>query len=280
MFNTLKYMPFYLIRCVFSICACFWISSITEAQVLSDTVYLNANFVKTIDKSHSTYLRYTEFKDLNKMEGTTKTFYISGQKQAEYPVGDSFIKASGYSREWYKNGQLKYEEQIERNVPVGVSKSWYENGQLFYTFSYDDGYKHGEAFTYYQNGNHKRMEVFEKGKLIKGQCFTQAGQDTVYYPHEQHPVFPGGLEKLYQYLGKNIKYPKTAYKQKAQGNVILQFVVSKTGKIENIEVVRSLHPDLDRESVRVTAGMPSWEPGLQEGVPVNVRYTLPIRYKL
>ncbi len=137
-----------------------------------------------------------------------------------------------------------------------------------------------EALTYYRNGARKRIETFEVGKPVQGLCFTQTGQDTTFFPHEQNSVFPGGLENLYKYLSKNIKYPKTAYKQKAQGNVILQFIVTKTGQIENIVVVKSLHPDLDNESVRVTAGMPAWEPGKQEGVPVNVRYTLPIRFKL
>ncbi|WP_158267568.1 energy transducer TonB [Adhaeribacter arboris] len=210
-------------------------------------------------------------------EELVKTFYITGEKYSEYPVQKNSTTIS-YNREWYKNGQLKYEEQIQNNFSTGERRRWYDNGQLYYL--YTDLGSQAEATTFYRDGARKRIETFESNKPIQGRCFTKSGQDTTFFPHEENPVFPGGLENMYKYLSKNIKYSKTAYKQKAQGNVILQFVVTKNGQIENIKVVKSLHPDLDKESIRVTASMPAWEPGKQEGVPVNVRYTLPIRFKL
>ena len=266
-------------RLAYSLFLIIFFHSVVQAQVATDSLYLDENFVKT-SKSFAAYLQYTVFTTLAKEEGIVKTFYITGEKYSEYPTATITLKATGYYREWHKNGQLKLEQQIEQGVPVGVDNSWFDNGQLFYTFSYTDGKKHGEALTYYKNGARKRIETFDKGVLIEGKCFTVSGQDTTFFPHEKYPEYPGGLKELYQYLGNNVKYPKKAIKQNAQGVVILQFVVAKTGAIENVEVIKSVHPEIDNEAVRLILGMPTWQPGQQEGIFKNVRYTLPVTFKL
>lgn len=97
---------------------------------------------------------------------------------------------------------------------------------------------------------------------------------------EQNPTFPGGLEKMYAFLGKNIEYPQTAAKANLQGNVIAQFIVTKEGKIEELKIEKSLSPEIDAEALRVIKLMPNWTPGKQNGRAVNVQYTLPIRFEL
>jgi protein TonB len=63
--------------------------------------------------------------------------------------------------------------------------------------------------------------------------------------------------------------------------VIVQFVVGKNGKIKDVEVVRSGgDPSLDKEAARVIKSMPQWIPGKQRGVPVRVKYTAPVNFKL
>ncbi len=267
-------------RLVYSLFICVWLNSIVQAQVLTDSLYLDENFVKTTNKLTAVYLRYTAFNTPAAEAGLVKTFYITGEKHSEYPIQNKTLKATGYQRGWHQNGQLKYEQQIEQGVEVGTEKNWYDNGQLFYTLSYTNGKKHGEALTYYRNGARKRIEIFNNGALVAGKCFTASGQDTTFFPHEKHPEYPGGLKELYRYLGNNVKYPKKALKQNAHGIVILQFVVSKTGAIENVEVVKSVHPAIDQEAIRLVAGMPAWQPGQQEGIIKNVRYTLPVSFKL
>ena len=65
-----------------------------------------------------------------------------------------------------------------------------------------------------------------------------------------------------------------------QGRVIVQFVVTKTGAIGNVKVVRSVDRDLDNEAIRVCKKLPNFIPGKQNGQPVNVWYTLPVTFKL
>ena len=97
---------------------------------------------------------------------------------------------------------------------------------------------------------------------------------------EEQPSFPGGQGALMQWLRDNIKYPVVAAENGIEGRVIVQFVVSKTGSISGVTVARGVDPSLDKEAVRVVSSMPNWTPGRQNGTTVNVRYTLPVTFKL
>lgn len=96
---------------------------------------------------------------------------------------------------------------------------------------------------------------------------------------EEMPQFPGGNEAMQKYIAENLKYPKTAIKGE-QGRVIVSFVVNKRGKVGDVKLIRSVSPELDAEAVRVIQDMPDWIPGKQRGKAVNVRYTIPIVFKL
>lgn len=97
---------------------------------------------------------------------------------------------------------------------------------------------------------------------------------------EEMPDFPGGMKALMEYLSQNIKYPAEAHAKGTQGRVIVCFVVKKDGSIDNIKVVRSVDPYLDKEAIRVITAMPKWKPGKQRGQAVNVRFTVPVAFRL
>lgn len=111
--------------------------------------------------------------------------------------------------------------------------------------------------------------------------FSNGGKDDkVYDITEEPPSFPGGQAAMKTYLARNIKYPPTAMKNKIEGRVILQFVVRADGSISDTHVMRGISPELDAEAVRVIANMPKWNPGKQDGKPVNVKFTIPVSFKL
>ena len=97
---------------------------------------------------------------------------------------------------------------------------------------------------------------------------------------EVMPQFPGGSSKLFEFLSMNIKYPAEAEKNDVQGRVIATFVVEKDGEISNAKVVKSVHPALDAEALRVINSMPKWIPGMQNGEAVRVKYTVPVTFRL
>jgi len=109
---------------------------------------------------------------------------------------------------------------------------------------------------------------------------TQEVEEKVYTVVEQMPQFPGGEGELLSYIAKNLKYPVIAHENGIQGKVIVRFVVTKTGAVDKVEVVRQLDPACDKEAMRVIRSLPKFIPGKQNGVNVDVWYTLPITFKL
>ena len=97
---------------------------------------------------------------------------------------------------------------------------------------------------------------------------------------EQMPEFPGGAASLNRWLSRNINYPDEALKLGLSGRVYLNFIVDKDGSISDINVIKGIDKLLDQEAIRVIAEMPNWKPGMQNGVPVRVSYTIYISFKM
>ena len=100
----------------------------------------------------------------------------------------------------------------------------------------------------------------------------------VYDMVEKMPSFPGGSEALKEYLKKNTRYPNPD--ACIQGRVVVVFVVDEKGNLSDVKVARSVEPSLDAEAVRVVESMPRWNPGIEKGKAVKVRYTLPVTFRL
>ncbi len=113
---------------------------------------------------------------------------------------------------------------------------------------------------------------------------------------EESASFPGGMAKLYRYLGENQKYPKAARKKKISGRVYVEFVINKDGSIDK-ESVRTVpeeelkgyglppatiitDEECQQEAMRLIKECPNWLPAMQKHKPVKQRFTLPILFKL
>ena len=105
-------------------------------------------------------------------------------------------------------------------------------------------------------------------------------KSVVYDITETMPYFPGGQVLMLKYLADNIKYPASAVKAKKQGRVIVTFIVQKDGSVTHAKIAKSIDPELDAEALRVVKGMPKWTPGTQNGKPVNVKYSVPVKFSL
>lgn len=110
-------------------------------------------------------------------------------------------------------------------------------------------------------------------------CMTVSAQDTV-IDETCPPQFPGGDAALINFLNANIVYPQQAAQDKVEGKVVVQFTVKKTGKIDNVKVLRSVRKDLDDEAVRVVKMMPDFIPAKQDGEVTDMPYTIPVSFKL
>lgn len=97
---------------------------------------------------------------------------------------------------------------------------------------------------------------------------------------EKMPEYPGGFQALASELGASIQFPESAKADSVEGTVFVQFVVGADGKVEDVEVAKSVHPELDAEALRVVKSLKDWTPGEQGGQQVRVQMTLPIKFVL
>lgn len=97
---------------------------------------------------------------------------------------------------------------------------------------------------------------------------------------EQMPTYPGGEKAMYEWIAKNLVYPVVAQENGKQGRVTIRFVVTATGKIDDVQVARGFYPSCDEEARKVVQKMQNWTPGKQNGKNVPVYFTIPIVFKL
>jgi protein TonB len=108
-----------------------------------------------------------------------------------------------------------------------------------------------------------------------------ADDETIYEVVDENPEFPGGMKKLVEFLGNNMKYPRISRDNGSQGRVFVRFVVNADGSIQDAEILRSSGDMyLDEEALRLVAIMPKWIPGREKGKPVRVRFVLPVNFRL
>lgn len=105
-------------------------------------------------------------------------------------------------------------------------------------------------------------------------------EDTLFIEYEQMPQFLGGEVALMKFIADNLQYPEAAKAKKIQGFVVVKFVVTKTGEIGEVKIVRSKDLDLDKEAMRIVKSLPNFIPGKLNGEVVDMWYTLPITFKL
>ena len=124
-------------------------------------------------------------------------------------------------------------------------------------------------------------EVKDKdGNVVGTGRQVQVDENAIYLVCDEIPTFPGGMTECMNFISKNIDYPKEAQDNGIQGRVIVQFVVKKDGSITDAKVVRGVDPSLDKEALRIINLMPKWTPGKQRGKAVNVKYTVPVMFRL
>lgn len=102
--------------------------------------------------------------------------------------------------------------------------------------------------------------------------------DHVYVSVETMPEYPGGINAFREFIAANYKTPKA--NKDIKGSLIVQFVIETDGSMSNIKVVRDLGYGTGFEAVRVLKLAEKWKPGIQDGKPVRVNYTLPLTIKI
>jgi protein TonB len=109
---------------------------------------------------------------------------------------------------------------------------------------------------------------------------TMDGDTAILTFADKPPTFPGGEEKLNEFIKENLQYPLQAKEFDIQGKVYIQFIVEKDGRITQPVVKKNIGGGCDKEAIRLVRSFPKWKPGMQAGRPVRVYVALPISFIL
>lgn len=243
-----------------------------------------SSFYKQLDKPAQTFtLKANEDKTITCKEGTKITI-----------KSNSFVNESGKT----VTGEIKFQvkEYYKTSDILLANLTTTSNNDILET----GGMLHIEAFSKGEKCQLKKEATIEiafptKEKKDDMQLFNgQWNKETINWTVEsttdlnkvyssatvdEIPSFPGGEKKMMEFLSKQIKYPQSALEQGIQGVVYIGFIVSRDGTLENIRVLRGVHPTLDEPALSAVKQMPKWKPGKQKGEYVNVQFALPVNFR-
>ena len=98
---------------------------------------------------------------------------------------------------------------------------------------------------------------------------------------ETAPNFPGGKDKLAEFVNKNISFPESAYVNGILDmDAVVQLTIAKDGVVKEARIVKSSGQVLDAEALRVARMLPKFHPGLNGGLPAESSYTLAFNYSV
>ncbi len=172
------------------------------------------------------------------------------------------------------NGRATYIWRVDSRTDATKKTTLVESGLV------RDGFREGNWTGRYADGSYKYDETYMAG-IIQGGTSEVAGKQPITYTGvEQVPAPVGGMPALGEYLSRTLRYPPDAQRMRIQGKVFVSFVVNTDGSISDIQVLKGIGGGCDEEAVRVVKGMPRWQPGIQRGEPVRVKFNLPISFNL
>jgi TonB family protein len=208
--------------------------------------------------------------------------YKNGNIQMSGTYADDSLKVKyGHFIYRYEDGKISSEGNYVNDKSEGTWQYWHNNGKIKGESFFDKGKEIGTSKWYFDNGQMSAEEIYDNGKFVKGTFWDSDGKRNkkIKVP-EQMPEYKGGQNGLMKYLVKSLRYPADARENGIEGRVVLQFIIGTDGSVTDCVIVKKIYPSLDEEALRVVKSMTQWKPGFQHSIPVSVRYTLPIVFRL
>jgi len=106
--------------------------------------------------------------------------------------------------------------------------------------------------------------------------------DAMSGPEFAQASYPGGNEKFYQFISKNVQYPMRCMDENIQGEVRIQFTVNRNGELSNFKPIKKVDscPEFTHEAIRILKMSKRWKPGTKNGLPINSYFIIPLKFNL
>ncbi|MCG1035614.1 hypothetical protein [Polaribacter sargassicola] len=251
------------------------------------------------NKFKEEFVLESKFKTLGlqelKSEGTYVSYHDNGQKSSEGET-EQGRKRNGLWTYYYKNGKKKIEEEIVSNeqnngtnnfvinfwddkgrhtVKEGTGfAQFFDSDSLFVKGSYKDGLKNG-LWTAFKDKLKRYEETYKKGKLVKGINWNLNGDASMYKTEKTEAYYKKPNQtSLRKYINKTLN-PNIAA---ARGEVLINFLVTDKGRVEDVNIVKGLTLAYNKEIERVLLEMDGWTPAKKKGVPYSSTYSLSLKF--
>jgi TonB family protein len=271
----------------------------------------NARFLRLIIKADSGLYEIQDYFP----DGKPRLLAKSYQGRMVFQMG-----RQGLYTEYFTNGNIRYKRHYNKGKLVGEAIAYYPNGNVYSIVNYDgneyylkscrdtlgeilaDGgngkwIKLNDTLAYIAEGpvvNGKEdgewngvnddgknaTAVYKNGIAISGPPLNGSMVNQVFTAVQVPPQFDTSAKDLQEYIRKNLVYPQVALDNNIQGTVILTFVVEKDGSLTNFKVLRGIGSGMDESAIRLMENCPKWNPGRQNGKPVRVQYSIPVKFDL
>lgn len=242
------------------------------------------NIYKIYKRDDSTWIRTTSNQNLDLLKKETfidaKLKVLNGKYQ-EYIKGkvvlDGAYLKGNKTDLWIRYdsiGRILESETYQTNMLNGPYTSYWPTGKVMENGSYVNGKLVGDWKLYNETGELKSVKNFNNGMLMP------PDKSQIQLVDLTPPVFPGGIQEFYKYLGRNIMYPKEAFNAHITGKVYFMITIDKEGKPKDFKIISSPADILSAEAKRVMLNSPIWTPGTEAGKPVDMKQTLNINFTL
>ena len=253
-------------------------TAVKLSAIAQDTTYFNSSWQETTAKK-ATYYR-TKLKTDSGWQITDH--FGSGNVQMKGFYTDDSLHIAQGDFAWYNDrGVPSHRCHYLKGKLEGTDTLYYLNGRKQVVGQNRAGDKQGEWIGYYPSGKISAKARFDKGQQISASFYGEDGSAnksaTIFM---KEATYPGGQPQYLRFLNKTTRYPDSAVIHEIEGIVVVQFIVTKTGKISDLTVINSVDKYLDEEALRVMRLMIDWEPAIMGGIPTDTYHKQPIVFHL
>lgn len=253
-----------------------WFSYEPMARIKTEQI----NFLD--NKRHGDAVFYFANSGLKKSEGN----YYQGKREGRwtyyYEHGGPISQIENYQAGMLDGKVICYDSlgkiissaTFKNDTLTGERIQYYPGTDIVWIkANYLKGLLDGELRTYFESGKLKRLEKYNRGEMISGACYNDAGvevQPTLLITKKR---FQGDIMT---YIGDNLRYPQDALDNKVEGKVLVKFIVNENGSISDVEVIKGIGYGCDEEAIRIVSQMPPWIPEMVDDKPIKTSQTLNI----
>lgn len=265
-------------RCCFVFAAILFTFSSWGQTADSSTYYFDGQWA-LCDSSEAVYYRRCIWKD-------KKLAIVDYYKSTHTPQMIGFCADKGGSIKtdtaifFSRKGNIEQTGRFVMNKADGLWISYFDSGMKDSEGSYTNGKKNGEWFYFHPNGKKSSLEMYENDTMRNMQCWDNQGITLSVCHETKLPEFPGGENKLNEFISEVIEYPVYCREEGIQGRVVMRFMIDTTGVLYDFDVVYSTRKSFSDEALRVLKSMPRWNVYPNHNRMIPIEYRIPFIFRL